>query len=177
MISMNPHERKPAWYVLHTRSRFEQVVSDGLGKKSLDAFLPKIATLSKRRDRRLVIRLPLFPGYVFVKSDLNPHERLDILKTVGVVRIVGNNDGPIPVTDDVITSLQIMVAGDNPVLVKSMRLKKGNRVMVVRGPFTGITGTFVHYRGVGRVVVSVEALGQTASVEVAEEDVEKLPDV
>ena len=68
----------PAWYVLHTRSRFEQVVFDGLEKKSLETFLPKITVMSKRRDRRKKIRVPLFPGYVFIRSDLNVHERLEI---------------------------------------------------------------------------------------------------
>jgi len=102
--------------------------------------------LSKRRDRRLKIRVPLFPGYVFVRSDLNPHERLEIVKTIGVVRLVGNKDGPIPVPDEAINSLRIMVAGDNRVLTGT-RMKKGDRVIVVDGPFTGIMGTFVRYRG------------------------------
>ncbi|MBW2036581.1 MAG: UpxY family transcription antiterminator, partial [Deltaproteobacteria bacterium] len=133
-------ERSRAWYVLHTRSRFEQVVFDGLEKKSLETFLPKVTTLSKRRDRRLKIRIPLFPGYVFVRSDLNPHERLEIVKTIGVVRLVGNKDGPIPVPDEAIDSLRIMVAGDNRVLTGT-RMKKGDRVIVVDGPFTGIMGT------------------------------------
>ena len=162
-----------AWYVLHTRSRFEQVVFDGLEGKSLETFLPKITVMSKRRDRRKKIRIPLFPGYVFVKSDLNAYERLEIVKTVGVVRLVGNKDGPIPVPDESIDSLRIMVAGDNPV-VTGTRLRKGDRVMVVEGPFIGVTGTFVRYRGSGRVVVSIEALGQYAAVDVPEEYVEKL---
>jgi transcription antitermination factor NusG len=49
--------------------------------------------------------------------------------------------------------------------------------MVVEGPFVGVIGTFVRYRGAGRVVVSVEALGQYAAVDVLEEYVERLPDV
>jgi transcriptional antiterminator NusG len=166
----------PAWYVLHTRSRFEQVVFEGLERKSLEAFLPRMTVMSKRRDRRLKIRVPLFPGYVFVKSALNPHERLEIVKTVGVVRLVGNRDGPVPVEDEAIDSLRIMVTGDNPIATGT-RLKKGDRVMVVEGPFVGVIGTFVRYRGAGRVVVSVEALGQYAAVDVLEEYVERLPGV
>jgi len=130
--------------------------------------------MSKRRDRRKKIRIPLFPGYVFVKSDLNAYKRLEIVKTIGVVRIVGNKDGPISVPDESIDSLRIMVAGDNPVATGT-RLRKGDRVMVVDGPFIGVTGTFVRYRGSGRVVVSIEALGQYAAVDVPEEYVEKLP--
>ena len=166
----------PAWYVLHTRSRFEQVVFEGLERKSLEAFLPRMTVMSKRRDRRLKIRIPLFPGYVFVKSALNPPERLEIVKTVGVVRLVGNRDGPVLVEDEAIDSLRIMVTGDNPIATGT-RLRKGDRVMVVEGPFIGVIGTFVRYRGAGRVVVSVEALGQYAAVDVPEEYVERLPDV
>ena len=164
-----------AWYVLHTRSRFEQVVFDGLQSKSLEAFLPKMTVMSKRRDRRKKIRVPLFPGYVFTRSDLNAHERIEIVKTIGVVRLVGNKDGPVPVPDEAINSLRIMVAGNNPVETGT-RFKKGDRVMVVEGPFAGVVGAFVRYRGFGRVVVAIEALGQYAGVNVPEEHVERLPD-
>jgi transcription elongation factor/antiterminator RfaH len=172
---MEELELNRAWYVLHTRSRFEQVVSDGLEKKSLEPFLPKMTVMSKRRDRRKKIRVPLFPGYVFVKSDLNVYERLEIVKTVGVVRFVGNKDGPLFVPDESIDSLKIMASGDNQIATGSL-LKKGDRVMVVEGPFAGVVGTFVRYRGGQRVVVSIEALGQYAAVDVPEEYVEKLPE-
>jgi len=169
-------EMHPAWYVLHTRSRFEQVVFDGLEKKSLETFLPKITVMSKRRDRRKKIRVPLFPGYVFTRSDLNAHERLEIVKTIGVVRLVGNKDGPISIPDEAIDSLRIMVAVDSPVETGT-RFRKGDRVMVVEGPFAGVVGAFVRYRGFGRVVVAIEALGQYAAVDVPEEHVERLPDI
>ena len=166
----------PAWYVIHTRSRFEQVVFDGLQGKFLEAFLPKITVMSKRRDRRKKIRVPVFPGYVFTRSDLNPHERLEIVKTIGVVRLIGNKDGPISVPDEAIDSLRIMVSCDSPVETGT-RFRKGDRVMVVEGPFAGVVGTFVRYRGFGRVVVAVDALGQYAAVNVPEEHVERLPEI
>jgi transcriptional antiterminator NusG len=165
-----------SWYVLHTKSRFESVVNEGLIKKSIEVFLPKVQVKSKRRDRKAMIRVPLFPGYLFVKSDLNPNEHLEIVKTVGAVRLIGNKDGPIPVPSDTIKSLEIMVGENNPVITGA-RFKKGERVMVVYGPFTGVIGTFVRYRGKGRVIVNIEALGQFAGVDVSEEDIEKLPEI
>jgi transcription elongation factor/antiterminator RfaH len=166
----------PAWYVLHTKSRFENVVSDGLYKKDVEVFLPKIKVRSKRRDRRLMIQVPLFPGYVFVRSDLNPYHHLEIVKTVGAVRLIGTKGGPVPVPDSTIESLKIMVAGDHQVTT-GQRLRKGDRVLVVSGPFTGVVGTFVRYRGKGRVVVNIEALGQHAGVDVDENDVERAPEI
>ena len=165
-----------AWYVLHTKSRFENVVYEGLLKKNLDVFLPKIKVPSKRRDRRMTIRVPLFPGYLFVRTDLNPRRHLDIVKTVGAVRLIGTKDGPVPVPADSVSSLEIMVSTELPVSTGS-RLQKGDRVMVVSGPFAGVTGTFVRYRGKRRVVVNIEALGQYAGVEVDESDVEPLPKI
>ena len=49
--------------------------------------------------------------------------------------------------------------------------------MVVYGPFAGVSGTFIRYRGKGRVIVNIEALGQYAGVDVSEDDVEKLPEI
>ncbi len=164
------------WYVLHTKSRFENIVNDGLIKKSIEVFLPKILVKSKRRDRKVMIRVPLFPGYLFVKTKLDPYERIEILKTVGAVRLIGSKDGPVPVLSETIESLQIMVAGDGKVIT-GPGFKKGDPVTVIYGPFTGVTGTFVRYRGKGRVVVDISALGRFAGVDVSEEDVEKIPDI
>jgi len=165
-----------AWYVLHTKSRFENVVHEGLFKKDIEVYLPKIKVRSKRRDRRMMIRVPLFPGYVFVKSDLNPYRHLEIVKTAGAVRLIGTKDGPVPVPDETIDSLKIMVTSDHQVTTGT-RLSKGDRVMVVSGPFAGVTGTFVRYRGKGRVIVNIEALGQHAGVDVDENDIEPLPKI
>ena len=160
-----------SWYVLHTKSRFENIVHEGLAKKSIEVFLPKIKVRSKRRDRKVMIQVPLFPGYVFVKTDLNPYEHIEIVKTVGAVRIIGSKNDSLPVPDESIESLKIMVAGNNSVTT-GIRLRKGELVMVIAGPFAGVTGTFIRYKGEGRVVVYLEALGQFASVEIGEDDVE-----
>jgi transcriptional antiterminator NusG len=123
-----------------------------------------------------MIKVPLFPGYLFVKTNLEPYEHLEIVKTVGVVRFVGNKDGPIPVPLETIDSLQIMVKGNGSVTTGT-RFRKGDRVIVVYGPFAGVVGTFSRYGGKGRVIVNIEALGQYAGVDVNEDDIEILPKI
>jgi transcription termination/antitermination protein NusG len=167
-------ERK--WYVLHTKSRHENVVNDGLARKSVEVYLPRITVPSKRRDRKKTIRVPLFPGYVFVKTDLHPHTHLEIVKVAGAVRFLGNRQGPLALADETVESLMIMVASDRTVTTGN-NLKKGDRVMVIHGPLEGVIGTFVRYGGRGRIVVNVEALGQYAGVEVSEDDIEILPKI
>lgn len=173
---MNAPRLPRSWYVLHTKSRFENVVHEGLVKKTLESFLPKITVPSRRKDRKKLIRVPLFPGYVFVRTNLDPREHIEIVKTVGAVKLVGNKDGPISVRDDAMDSLKIMVGGDQPIAT-GYQFKKGDRVMVNNGPFAGVIGIFDRYQGQGRVVVHIEALGQFAAVDVDIDDVEKLPDI
>jgi transcription antitermination factor NusG len=169
-------EKERNWYVLHTRSRFENVVNENLIKKSFDVFLPRALVRSRRRDRKKMIRVPLFPGYLFVKTDLNPYEHLEIVKTIGAVRLIGNKTGPVPVSDETVDSLKIMVNSDDSIATGGI-LKKGDMVIVVYGPFTGVVGCFVRYGGKGQVVVNIEALGQSAMVHVDEDDIEKAPDI
>ena len=164
------------WYVLHTKSRHENVVNDGLARKSVEVYLPKITVPSKRRDRKKTIRVPLFPGYLFVKTDLHPHTHLEIVKVAGAVRFIGNKQGPLSIADETVESLKIMVESDCAVTTGN-NLRKGDNVLVVHGPLEGVMGTFVRYGGKGRIVVNVEALNQFAGVEVSEDDIEILPKI
>lgn len=173
MSDFQTYEQPLLWYVLHTKSRAEKVVNEILVKKSIEVFLPSVNVRSKRKDRKVMLNLPLFPGYLFVKSDLQAHEHLSILKTPGAVKLIGNKEGPVPVETSVVESLKIMVSTGESILTGT-QFRKGERVMVIRGPFTGVTGIFSKYRGEGRVIVFIDILGQSASVEVDEEDIERL---
>ena len=152
------------------------MVFEGLQKRAFETFLPKIRVKSKRRDRKVMINVPLFPGYLFVKTNLNPVEHLEILKTIGAVRLLGNREGPVLVPDESIESLRIMTNLDTTVVTGNI-IRKGEKVIVVEGPFAGLTGIFLRYKGKGRVVVNIDTLGQSAGVEISEEDIEKLSEI
>lgn len=162
-----------SWYALHTRSKFENKVYDALIKKSIEVFFPKVQVRSKRRDRKVMLNVPLFPGYMFIKTDLNPCEYIEIIRTVGAVRLIGNKDSPVSISSESIESLKIIVAQNNPIIT-GIRFKRGDRVIVVYGPFAGVTGIFDRYEKKGRVLVYIEALGQFAGVNVSKKDVEIL---
>ncbi len=167
---------KKAWYALHTRSRFENVVSEGLTRKSFEVFLPKIKVRSKRKDRKKMIEVPLFPGYLFVKTNLDPREHLEIIRTIGTVRLIGAGDRPVSVPSDSMESLMIMVSGDQEIFTGTL-FEQGARIMVTGGPFAGVIGTFIRYKGHGRVLIYIGALGQYAAVEVDEENINALPEM
>jgi transcription antitermination factor NusG len=131
-----------AWYAVHTRSRHEDRVHLGLTQKGRQVFLPKMEVWSKRKDRRKRIWLPMFPGYLFVELfSLDNQTKLDVLKTFGVVRLLGKPYGadPIPVPDAKIDAIQRIV--HSRVEVQQFQYPKvGEPARIIDGPFTGVEG-------------------------------------
>lgn len=169
---MNQNDAK--WYAVHTRSRFEQKVYDGLRGKDVEVFLPRVQVMSRRKDRRQKIRIPMIPGYVFVQSILRPEEYYPILQTPGVVRIVGTQGKPVPAHHDEIVSLMILDDTDRTVQNREY-MKKGDRVVVMEGPFKGLVGFYLHHKGkADRVVISIELLRRSLEVEIDDWALEKL---
>jgi transcription termination/antitermination protein NusG len=130
------------WYAVHTRSRHEDMVYLGLTQKSYHAFLPKLEVWSKRKDRRKKILIPMFPGYLFVELlSLENEVKLDVLKTFGVVRILGKPRGaePIAIPDAKIDAIQRIV--HSKVEVQQFQYPKvGEPARIIDGPFKGVEG-------------------------------------
>lgn len=162
------------WYAVHTRSRFEQKVHDGIYGKSIEVFLPRIQVMSRRKDRRKKILVPLIPGYVFVNTALDPEEYLEILKTVGVVRIIGFKGKPVPARDEEISSLMILDGTDRTVHNRAY-MQKGDMVMIMEGPLKGLVGFYLRHKGQSdKVVVSVELLHRSLEVDIEDWALEKV---
>ncbi|MCP4672698.1 MAG: UpxY family transcription antiterminator [Desulfobacula sp.] len=166
------------WFALLTRSNFEQTVFNNIVKKNIEAFLPKTKKKSSRKDRSLMIEVPLFPGYIFVRSSIEPCDHLNILKTVGAVRLLGSKSEPVPVPSSQIKSLKILTNANMDLITgTNIRMKKGDFVMILEGPMAGAKGEFTRYKGQGRVIIKIDILGQYAGVEVSEENIEKISDL
>jgi transcription termination/antitermination protein NusG len=133
------------WYAVHTRSRHEDRVNFLLLRKSFNVFLPKMEVWSKRKDRRKKIMIPMFPGYLFIEIPIiNNQIKVDILKTFGVVRVLGkpNSAEPFPVPDDKIDAIRRIV--ESRVEVVQMQYPHvGDTARIVEGPFKGIEGLVV----------------------------------
>jgi transcription antitermination factor NusG len=162
------------WYAVHTRSRFEMKVFEGFSGKSIEAFVPKIQVMSRRKDRRKKILIPLLPGYVFVHFDMTPEVYWDIIKTTGVVRMVSFRGEPVPARDEEVASLMILDGTDRTVQNRTY-INKGDRVTIMEGPLKGLVGFYLRHKGQSRkVVVSVELLQRSLAVEIEDWALEKI---
>ena len=159
------------WYAVYTCVNQERVVAKRMDEKGIENFLPLYKSVRKRSDRRVVLDLPLFPGYLFVRIPLA--SRLRVLEIPRVVRIVSHNSAPAPLPASEIESLRLGLSHDVNAEPCDY-LRKGCRVRVIRGPFAGSEGILVRRKHGYRVVISIEMIRQSFTFEVGEEDLERI---
>ncbi|MCE5280988.1 MAG: UpxY family transcription antiterminator [Deltaproteobacteria bacterium] len=155
------------WYAVHTRSRHEEKVHLGLMQKAFHVFLPKMEVWSKRKDRRKKIMLPMFPGYLFIElQTMDNVTKVDVLKTFGVVRILGKPRGsePIPVPDAKIDAIQRIV--QSKVEVQQLQYPKaGEPARIIDGPFKGVEGVVLTTDYERELfVISIELLQRSVAI-------------
>lgn len=160
-----------AWYAIYTRPRHEKKSAELLVEQKYEVYLPLIQKVRQWKDRRKKVDMPLFNSYLFVNFDYN--QRFDILKTHGVVKIISFSGEPAVIPDWQINALKRML--DFP---DSLRLEKyitpGEIVEIKAGPMRGLKGMVDLKKDSKRLVLSIDGVFQSISVEIDEEFVERV---
>lgn len=168
------HSQPPAsdelrWYAIYTRSRHEKRIKDRLDGQSLESFLPLYQAVHRWKDRRMLVSLPLFPGYLFVRMVLPEHRR-PVVTLPGVVNLVGRPGCPTPIEDHEIETLRLCsLRGQS--MMPHPYLTAGRRVRVLRGPLADLEGVLVRRKGKSRLILSIKLIARSVAVEVDGRDV------
>ncbi len=163
---------QPRWFALSVKPRHEKSVAQALRLQLFEEFLPLYREQHAWSDRTEWVAVPLFAGYVFCRFSFA--DRLAVLNTRGVLRILGAGNIFAPVSEEQIAELRAVVASGLPARPCSY-LVPGEMVRVERGPLSGVRGMVLRNKGVTSVVVSVEILQRSVVVEVDSDAVR--PDV
>jgi transcriptional antiterminator NusG len=155
------------WSVLWTHSNCEQRVRDQLTAKGFDLFLPLVDAWSRRGGLRRLSRVPLFNGYLFLHHPMDKASYVDVMKTRGLVAILGDRwDRLATVPDREIEAIRRIIAAKIPALPHPY-LRDGQRVRITRGPLTDVEGILVRSNpNRGLLVVSVELLQRSVAAHV-----------
>lgn len=161
------------WFAVWTRARQEKSAAAILHCHGIRHFLPLKTEIRRWSDRRQVVEIPLFSGYLFVCIDTARPSRLQVLKTPGIVSFVGNQTGPLPIPDQQIEDIRTVIKAGTPFSIQPM-LRVGDRVRVIRGPLRDVEGTLVRTDSDSRLLISIEMVRQSIAVSVSQDDVECL---
>lgn len=162
---------KHPWFVLRTKSRQENIVEGSLQQKEINAFLPKRKEIRVRKDRRKLLELPLFPGYIFVQPHPEQFEHLRrIPGSCGLV-LRGNEPAKMPEKD--LEGVRIMVRSGAELSVNE-QLIPGRKVEVLSGPFKGVQGELVQIKNKRRLLINAYLVGKSVNVEINAEEINLL---
>jgi transcription antitermination factor NusG len=151
------------WFALQVRARQEASVAHQLEGQGFERFLPVYKLRKRWSDRIKELDTPLFPGYLFCR--FNPHDRLPILKTPGVMQIVGFNNVPAAVDEDEIVAIQrLITSGIQHQPCPFLNI--GDRVRISAGPLLGLEGILIEIKGSHKLVLSVSLLQRSVAVEI-----------
>jgi transcription antitermination factor NusG len=172
-FARKPAAPRAAWYAVQTLYRHEQRIAHDLAVKGFATYLPLMREIRQWTDRKKVIDVPAFGGYIFVRHDASLPSRVRVLETAGVLRMLGDNHAPVPVPDIEIESLRRMLES-NTGCKRCDYLPVGTMVQVKSGVLAGIQGRLSRTNNSLRLVLSVSTVSQAISVEVDLEDVEPI---
>lgn len=163
----------PAWFALQTRYRHEERIATELEAKGFESYLPRLKETHQWKDRKKVLDVPAFGGYLFARFNPSLPNRVRVLETAGVVRMLGNHGRPEPVSEGEIESLRLALASGAQ-CERSVCIEAGTKVRVRRGPLAGLCGNVARAANGVRIFVNVRSVHQSIAVEIPLEDIDPL---
>ena len=161
------------WYLIHTKPHAHVTACDHLRRQRFDVFLPLITKTTKKNSKFLEITTPLFPGYLFMGTSIDPVPWKSINGTRGVSKAVTLDGIYRPVSTHIIEGLQSRCA-EHGVLRQLNDIVAADRVKIERGPFADFICTIDQIKDDRRAWVLIELLQQQTRVVVRLDSVSKI---
>lgn len=164
------------WYVLHVRTGEETDALTVLRKSLPQArgIVPQKTMREKKDgDWKTVIRT-IFPGYVFVYLELDTPSYYKIKQIPGLIRVLGNEDGPSPVPEDEMQVVLRLARDGDPLGISEVYFE-GSKVKVKSGALQGLEGQIIKVDARRyRAKVNISLMGEPRIVELGINVIEKI---
>ncbi len=154
------------WAVLRSQPWRETLAVRALTARGIESYLPWISSAA----RRMASARPLFPGYLFARVTSGSDDLLQARSAPGVSYLLPRSAAPALLPDEFIETLR-----DQERAHASHRstpaFRRGDRVVVVSGPFKWTEGLFDRgLTGAGRVRILLELVHGSAAVQLGIEE-------
>jgi transcription antitermination factor NusG len=154
-----------SWYAVSIRSRHEKVAAAALDAAGIPTFLPLLNEVHRWSDRRKIVTVPLFAGYLFVRIPASSDMHVRVLRTPGVVRLVGGYGRPLSIPDKEIEDVRSVLAQRADCFPYPF-LRTGERVRIAGGALDGVEGTLIGRGPDSKLVISIQLIQRSLAVSV-----------
>lgn len=157
MSDLNELNVGPRWYIIHTRTGYENKVKLSIERvvenRNLSDVIFEVkipvttSTTTDSKGREKIVEEKIYPNYVFVKMIMNDSTWHAIRPINGVASFVGPGARPVPLTDEEVRNLEGIVT------VEAYQI--GDEVEITDGFFKGKTGKIGEISEDGNVVTVI----------------------
>ncbi|MCP5396133.1 MAG: transcriptional activator RfaH [Sphingomonadaceae bacterium] len=162
-----------SWSVVQLKPNSEAIAIRNLERQGFSVFAPHEYVQRRRGGKLVRLRIPLFPGYLFVGLQSALGEWRQINSTSGVSRLISfNGKDPAIVPGELLRGLMGR-CDESGELVHQPRLAIGDEVTVVDGPLTEFIGWVERIDSEQRVWVLLDLLGKNTKVALSRSDLRR----
>lgn len=158
------------WFAIYVKSRSEKKVLKLLEDIGVESFLPLITRVKQWSDRKKKVEEPLFRSYLFVNIPLSDY--YTVLNVNGVVKFITFEKKPVPVPDNQIIAIKEYLNDKELHSIDYEDFKEGELVRIKSGQMKDLIGRFIKINGKHRVIIDIEAVGQSIPINIARSNVE-----
>ena len=151
------------WFILQFKSNSHHLAAKNLNRQGFETFLPLHETTSRRLSRFINTSKPLFPGYMFIKFDKAESKWHKINSTYGVSRLITFNSHLKSIPTKFVDSLmkRYDLSGK---LLPIKKLKEGDQVTILKGPFANFIATIEKYEADHRIWILMDLMGRKTKI-------------
>jgi len=178
VYDMDGLEESVHWYAARVRPQTEDKIKDYLEAINIEHFIPFKTITVEYKGKKRKEEKPLIPRIIFVRTTYSkafslPHEsgyRISYIRNLGAKEIQ-------IIPDKQMEDCRfIFNLSDKLFNICGANVQLGDKVRVIRGPFTGIEGELVCIKGHKRVIVRLEGIFSLAIHYIPDEYLEKIED-
>jgi len=156
------------WFILQYKPNAHHKAIKNLNRQGFETFLPLFDATARKLSRFVNTSIPLFPGYMFVRFDKAESEWHKINNSYGVSRLItfDSNLKSIPTSFVDHLMKRYDLSGK---LLPIEKLKKGDHVTVLKGPFANFMATVEKYEADQRIWILMDLMGRKTKIITAPE--------
>ena len=146
------------WFIAQIKPNSYDTAIQNLERQGFETFLPKMRTTKRQKNKFVVKKVYVFPGYLFVSFDPHIISWTKINSTYGVSKILAFNKKPSEISSDLILELKIKYEiNSNPTQME--KLQKGDSIKFHSGPFTDLIAKVESADEKNRIWILLEGIG------------------
>jgi transcriptional antiterminator RfaH len=155
------------WVCLFTQPHRERLALGSLSEAGFEVYLPLYRKLVLRSGKRVPMRAPLFPRYLFARAGEGAASLAASYRMRGVSSFGNRSLEQSLVSDAIISAIRARHDDEGDVVLDVESIKPGQLVKILDGPFAGLQAVFAEPDDQKRSYILLELLGKMHRVKVA----------